>query len=350
MKVKMEWSCDLCHVIAPSEQALNEHIYGKEHMAKEEELLIASKRDEGNKFVAAELINPNNVKKEWSCALCQVSTTSEQHLNKHLQGKKHKAKEGALIKGSKPDESNETEAAQLKNPDKVKKEWSCTLCQESAPSEQGLNEHLQGKKHKAKGEELLIASKPASSSTISKKDDNPNTLEKQGVTSNEHEKKLEQQVPKEAKEIVGKQPLIHYCEHCKLQCNSESMLASHLSGKKHLSCMQKLKAVLAKVNEESRADLVAKTKEENIKPSGNNKKGPDLNKDDKSNKLVNEVMTTSSSKELQKHQVGQPLQQVPRKQSTNPYPVGETEEGQTFQAFKPVNESEWRAGDGYNAV
>ncbi|KAJ8617344.1 hypothetical protein MRB53_013530 [Persea americana] len=340
--LKMEWSCDLCHVMAPNEQALTEHLYGKKHKAREEELLIASKCDEGNKNEAAELINPNKVKseaaelinpnkvkneaselinpnkvkKEWSCAVCQVSPPNEQHLNKHLHGKKHKAKEEALIKACKPNERNKTEAAQLINPNNVKKEWSCSLCQPRAPSEQGLNEHLQGKKHKAKEEELLKASKPASSTTIWKKADNSNTLEKQGVTSNEQQKKLQQQVPKEAKEILCKQLLLHYCEHCKLQCNSESMLASHLRGKKHLSRMRSLKAMLvAEVNEESRADLVAKTMEENIKPSGNSNKGPALNKDDKSNKLVNKVMTTSSSKWPQKLQVGQSEQQVPKKQS-----------------------------------
>ncbi|KAJ9693401.1 hypothetical protein PVL29_012253 [Vitis rotundifolia] len=37
-----------------------------------------------------------NTKSEWSCALCQVSTTSEQSLNDHLQGKKHKSKASKL--------------------------------------------------------------------------------------------------------------------------------------------------------------------------------------------------------------------------------------------------------------
>ncbi|KAG6673310.1 hypothetical protein I3842_16G104800 [Carya illinoinensis] len=32
-------------------------------------------------------------KKEWSCALCQISTTSKRCLREHLQGKKHKARE-----------------------------------------------------------------------------------------------------------------------------------------------------------------------------------------------------------------------------------------------------------------
>eukprot|EP00257_Ricinus_communis_P020519 XP_015579763.1 uncharacterized protein LOC8280347 isoform X1 [Ricinus communis] len=33
-----------------------------------------------------------NVQKEWSCALCLISTTSEKCLKKHLRGKKHKGK------------------------------------------------------------------------------------------------------------------------------------------------------------------------------------------------------------------------------------------------------------------
>ncbi|KAF7817047.1 putative transcription factor C2H2 family [Senna tora] len=36
------------------------------------------------------------IQKEWSCALCQISTSSENCLGKHLQGKKHKAKEDDL--------------------------------------------------------------------------------------------------------------------------------------------------------------------------------------------------------------------------------------------------------------
>lgn len=35
--------------------------------------------------------------KEWKCSLFQVITTSEQGINKHLQGKKHKAKEAKVV-------------------------------------------------------------------------------------------------------------------------------------------------------------------------------------------------------------------------------------------------------------
>ncbi|XP_061359366.1 uncharacterized protein LOC133303471 isoform X2 [Gastrolobium bilobum] len=42
------------------------------------------------------LTSKKQVQKEWSCALCQISTTSENCLGTHLIGKKHKAKENEL--------------------------------------------------------------------------------------------------------------------------------------------------------------------------------------------------------------------------------------------------------------
>eukprot|EP00268_Persea_americana_P044235 TRINITY_DN4467_c0_g1_i1.p1 TRINITY_DN4467_c0_g1~~TRINITY_DN4467_c0_g1_i1.p1 ORF type:complete len:598 (+),score=170.58 TRINITY_DN4467_c0_g1_i1:194-1987(+) len=253
------------------------------------------------------------------------------------------------------------EAAEFTSPKKVKKEWSCALCQVSTTSEQGLNEHIQGKKHKAKEEELM-ASKPGGNNnkaaySPTPKRANKSKLAKQGVTASGQQKSQvgqpeEQQVPKKENDIVCKQPL--HCEHCKVKCNSESMLASHLSGKKHLARMEELergKAPVTNGNEESRANVkvvkarwrlerqgkqevvssktlagapstvgVAKTKEElpkeevlkANKPGGNNK-GPNLKKADKS-KFVKKV--TSTSKGQQKHQVGQsenPL--VPKKQN-----------------------------------
>lgn len=34
---------------------------------------------------------PKKIKQEWSCKLCQITVTSEQGLNDHIQSKKHKA-------------------------------------------------------------------------------------------------------------------------------------------------------------------------------------------------------------------------------------------------------------------
>lgn len=36
-------------------------------------------------------------KQEWSCKLCQITTTSENDLNDHIQGKKHRTKASRRI-------------------------------------------------------------------------------------------------------------------------------------------------------------------------------------------------------------------------------------------------------------
>ncbi|XP_058203444.1 uncharacterized protein LOC131317811 isoform X2 [Rhododendron vialii] len=46
------------------------------------------------------------LRKEWSCSLCQFNATSEHRLNDHLQGRKHKAKEKAKAETTKPVNKN----------------------------------------------------------------------------------------------------------------------------------------------------------------------------------------------------------------------------------------------------
>ncbi|OIW02536.1 hypothetical protein TanjilG_12850 [Lupinus angustifolius] len=55
--------------------------------------------NQGRYEVAVNYTRPTftmQVQKEWSCALCQISTTSENCLLAHLQGKKHKTKESEV--------------------------------------------------------------------------------------------------------------------------------------------------------------------------------------------------------------------------------------------------------------
>lgn len=259
-----------------------------------------------------------------------------------------------------PKRKASVEAAEFTSSKKVKKEWSCALCQVSTTSEHGLNEHLQGRKHKAKEEEL-IASKPGGNNkdafSLIPKKANKSKLEKQGVTTNGQNKSQvgqpeQQKVPKKENDIVSKQPLL--CEHCNVKCNSESMLASHMSGKKHLARMQELergKAPVTKGNEESQkavrlvkvkkrlekqgkeevvpsettvgvlstdgpakktGELAKEGKLKGNKSGGNNKGGPNPKKADKS-KLVNKGI---SSKGQQKPQVNQSEQQEePKRQN-----------------------------------
>ncbi|KAJ1421326.1 Zinc finger C2H2 superfamily [Sesbania bispinosa] len=68
---------------------------------QEEELVVYQGRDDlagSDKTESSytRLTGKNQVQKEWSCALCQITTTSENCLGAHLQGNKHKAKEEEL--------------------------------------------------------------------------------------------------------------------------------------------------------------------------------------------------------------------------------------------------------------
>ncbi|KAE9446137.1 hypothetical protein C3L33_21965, partial [Rhododendron williamsianum] len=60
----------------------------------------------GGESKAVEIIDSEKVQREWTCALCQVTTTSEQILDSHLQGRRHKARE---LKASK--QVNESEGS-----------------------------------------------------------------------------------------------------------------------------------------------------------------------------------------------------------------------------------------------
>ncbi|KAM7252610.1 hypothetical protein ACFE04_000338 [Oxalis oulophora] len=126
-------------------------------------------------------ILPENKKRAyqaWSCAVCQVSATSESTFNEHLQGKKHKSKQATLnsnnLKPSNPMVScSKTKVEELlplqqsktriisdkifeSNPDIIVKNdgsglgLCCALCKVSMTSKTGFYEHLQGKKHKSK--------------------------------------------------------------------------------------------------------------------------------------------------------------------------------------------------------
>ncbi|GFS31432.1 hypothetical protein Acr_00g0017260 [Actinidia rufa] len=123
-------------------------------------------------------------KEEWSCAICQVSATSENGLNEHLQGKKHKSREAGLrtqrtgknyaiglfpkktkplklveLNGNQNSQREDTDDLKTKNGDLLQKmqenidekknrfKFWCEMCQVGAFSEKVLNKHRKGKKH-----------------------------------------------------------------------------------------------------------------------------------------------------------------------------------------------------------
>ncbi|KAL3814366.1 hypothetical protein ACJIZ3_015634 [Penstemon smallii] len=111
----------------------------------------------------------NNVQREWTCALCLVTTTSEKTLNAHLQGSKHKSRCEALRtsknKAKDTEKSNqENSVGQQKSCKKTEErvqqhkqvkpkqtsqafKLRCGVCDVKLLSDIDLVAHLNGKRH-----------------------------------------------------------------------------------------------------------------------------------------------------------------------------------------------------------
>ncbi|XP_028057399.1 uncharacterized abhydrolase domain-containing protein DDB_G0269086-like [Camellia sinensis] len=133
----------------------------------------------------------------------------------------------------------------------VQKEWTCAICQVTTSCEANLMSHLYGRKHRATCAELQASkqankNKGCSSSTVNqeqpKKPNNQNKSKKQ-------EDKVqvnwtsEQYRQKEVKNTTGygvNNNSQLWCIICNVKCHSEVDVASHLKGKRHLSQVQQM--------------------------------------------------------------------------------------------------------------
>ncbi|KAH6833112.1 hypothetical protein C2S53_002976 [Perilla frutescens var. hirtella] len=182
-KTHQVWTCDICKVTATNETALNAHLQGRKHKSKLEFLKssLLDTKDTGpsplkGKYAAAEEVKETKPPKqtaenrrpvtpplmkalqEWNCDLCKVTTTSKITLNAHLHGSKHKSnletlkasKLGAKDTGPSPSATSKLSESACKQDRGVKETWRCDLCKLTVTSEETLNAHLKGSKHKSK--------------------------------------------------------------------------------------------------------------------------------------------------------------------------------------------------------
>ncbi|KAH9704183.1 hypothetical protein KPL70_011358 [Citrus sinensis] len=222
-----EWSCALCQVTATTEreivhQEMKPNLEEESVGAKKTVVGLDQKVEGGqtlqvkpssnlcgtNQNAAAppagsgELPSTNSTKTEqWSCALCQVSATTQRGLDEHLQGRKHKAKVAGLLRDKKMcnNSTSSTSKISTESRDGVGQELKTKVQEEPVKAnktvvglnqkvEGGLDEHPQGKKQKAKEEELLGAQKDSAGQEIKA------TVEKESVKANKTAVVLEQKV------------------------------------------------------------------------------------------------------------------------------------------------------------
>ncbi|KAM5548423.1 hypothetical protein ABKV19_000043 [Rosa sericea] len=84
---------------------------------------------------------PKEVQKEWTCALCQVTTSCERNLNSHLQGRKHKAAYEALKAGNQAFVPKITPASTAKTSNQPTKEPGKSIPSSGSKQKVAVNEN-----------------------------------------------------------------------------------------------------------------------------------------------------------------------------------------------------------------
>ncbi|XP_050372811.1 uncharacterized protein LOC126790563 isoform X2 [Argentina anserina] len=184
--------------------------------------------------------SPKEVQKEWTCALCQVTTISERTLNFHLSGRKHKVA---------------YEALKAKNQAKVPKIAPASTAKTSHQPNQEPGKSIRSSESKAKGtvNQNVQGQKNTSPSATPKKCCKLTEEVAETVSSNVQKGKtaipigkVHSQQPK-PNEVPRVKRSGFWCEICSIRCPGEIDMRCHLSGKKHKENMQERQENLIKI-------------------------------------------------------------------------------------------------------
>ncbi|MCL7021754.1 hypothetical protein MKW94_015024 [Papaver nudicaule] len=210
--------------------------------------------------------------KEWSCALCKVSATSEKGLDAHLQGRKHKAKElglmrakGAIsleIEGSgvskdsdEPDLANVSSSSILGHEEEEVPAKKIND-KESMQKDEAANEHKQNNQvpgEKDEDDEAVlnlggVENKDIESSTLPEKPEGSKIDSRRNLVGGEipvkamkSENDEEETLQKDQNPEDVKKKFKFWCEHCQIGCRNAINMADHERGKKHIAQIQTLK-------------------------------------------------------------------------------------------------------------
>ncbi|XP_071909103.1 uncharacterized protein [Coffea arabica] len=171
-------------------------------------------------------VSKKKVEEEWSCALCQVSATSERGLNDHIQGKKHKSKEAALRA-----QRNGNNIGIGTFPKKDIK--PSVEAAHKVSSEMGLKSRGELSQFKQTRESSLLIN----SSTERTKENNVSISEESDKTDNTRKKNLGvQKAPNKGQK--KKKICTFWCEMCQVGAYNESVMEAHRKGKKHMNRLQ----------------------------------------------------------------------------------------------------------------
>ncbi|XP_009793396.1 uncharacterized protein [Nicotiana sylvestris] len=251
-QVQTEWTCAVCQVTTTSEHNLKSHLNGGKHKAKCEELKTCKQvaKSEGISPVTTKSSQLNQAQVKHAAAAQSEHSTNEAAEPKQVKSVKEKLvqiKETAFP----ADNTKEIKLRETNSLKNVQKEWTCAVCQVTTTSEHDLKCHLLGRKHREKCEELKACKKKAKTER-----NPPDQLKKEQVkhahsaqitrSANEKPKEKVQlgatrqhEKQKQVKNAVGVTNNSKlWCRFCNVRCPGEIDMAAHLKGRKHLAKLQ----------------------------------------------------------------------------------------------------------------
>ncbi|CAJ1936156.1 unnamed protein product [Sphenostylis stenocarpa] len=126
------------------------------------------------------------------------------------------------------------ELPQISIHEEVQKEWTCALCHVTTTSENTLNAHLKGRKHRAKEEAMKAKNQPVSQKL--KNDHSEEEWRLKNIMNQLNSKTRNgEKLQKKTCQPAWKNNSKFRCEVCNVECPCEITLASHKNGKKHLA-------------------------------------------------------------------------------------------------------------------
>uniref|UniRef100_A0A0E0QRI8 C2H2-type domain-containing protein n=1 Tax=Oryza rufipogon TaxID=4529 RepID=A0A0E0QRI8_ORYRU len=166
----------------------------------------------------------------WSCAVCEVQTSSERNLRDHYGGQKHQSKVAGLeLKAKTATVKTTAKPSPVAGQRAHAARWSCSVCQVHCNGEWDFDTHLKGKRHQANTQALLEQSNKNSGNSESH-----DGTKAQPSNVSHHAEKKKRKKKKEEEEATW------ICRACQAVCTCESDLQNHLRGRRHQLKVQAL--------------------------------------------------------------------------------------------------------------
>ena len=207
---KMSYYCALCDVSCDCQNDFEKHLAWVKHKEK------INVEKEKHTYKSWGNLDGTEMKKViYCCALCQVSCSCQNDLEKHLAGIKHKNKA---------------------NPEKGKLDYYCDLCKVSCGYQNGYLKHLAGRKHKEKvnKEEENRTDHHCALCEVSY---SCQTDLEEHLSGEKHIEKVNVQKEKQAYQSwanTEKEKITYHCFLCQVLCLGQTDHELHLTGEKHI--------------------------------------------------------------------------------------------------------------------